>query len=787
MEINDLAVKKKNLIFFDKLAGVFLTIGLFLAPLMFWPMFGLSLDATKKIILSLTIILALVFWFIARLQQRKISIPKTAVLSLSVIFLILAVLSAIFSGAIRMSLVGMGFELGTVLSFVTLLGLLFLASEYFRSEGKFLNFYIGLFAVMAIVFIFQALRLAFGNFLPWGTYDYAVANLIGKWNELGVFAGLIVTATAIMLEFFPLKQTPVLKIFTWLVLAASIITIILVNFSLIWIVLAVVMFLVYLYSLAVNVNKKTGWTRYFRLSLVLFIVSLAFIAFAQPLSYDSTGQAYEGFLATGIRVVSTKLEISSLEVRPSLQGTFNVFQADWKNKLMLGVGPNQFVSTWLLNKPAGVNNSVFWNLEPDFGFGFVPTLFVTTGLWGGLVFVLFVLLVLWAGIKALFNKEHNSLDKTILLLALASVLYLWIFSFIYSLGVVVLSLVFVLTGLLIARLIELGDVKNIELSLDATDSARTKYLYYLVSSVVGVLIILVVYSTITCFVATISYSATLNAKDLSSAEVSLNRALKLNPIDLYYRLASQIDIAQLNSLVSQEMSKDKLLEAYQARFLMARSHAESAIATNERNYQNYLALGNLFASAMQQKITGAYAEAKNNYLKALTYNPHGPDIYLILARLEIDNDNLSEADKYLAKSLEEKKDYVDAIYIQSQLYAQRGFMDTAIRRSEDAANLAPNDPGVLFQLGYLKYRNGDYNGAVKAFNASLTVSPQFIDAMYFLGLSLDKLGKTNSALEVFSTLAKTGQTSYDVDKVIANIKAGRGALVNEAPKQEKAE
>ncbi|MCX6713329.1 MAG: tetratricopeptide repeat protein, partial [Candidatus Vogelbacteria bacterium] len=197
-------------------------------------------------------------------------------------------------------------------------------------------------------------------------------------------------------------------------------------------------------------------------------------------------------------------------------------------------------------------------------------------------------------------------------------------------------------------------------------------------------------------------------------------------------------------------------------------------------YENIMSLG----------VKGAYEVAKKNYEDALALNPAGPDMNLNLARLEIVNKNLTGAEKYLDAALKQKKDYIDAIFLQSQLYVERGYLDSAITRLQYAAQLAPNDPGILFQLGYLKYRNGNYRGAAEAMQAAVNLVPSYANALYFLGLSLDKLGMTDKAILAFQAIQQTNPDNADVAKAIANLKAGRdplaGAPAEEAKKAEPA-
>jgi len=773
------SAKKSFLSKLDLWAAMVLMIGLIATPLIFWPVGGLSLEVVKKFFLAGSVTIALVLWFIARIKGKNLTLPKTWIYGTAGLFCLIALVSGLTSSAVMSSLLGLGVESGTVFSLFIFFGLAFLFGEYFGTKQKFLKIYIWLFSVFAVAFLFQVVRLVFGNFTPWTVFNYSATNLIGKWNDLGIFAGFVALSSAVILEMFPLIGAKILKSFLWLCLAISILTLALINFNQLWIVLAAMFLLAYIYDLTMFPHKVFGIKRYFRTSLVMFAISLLFIIFGQPLSYDVAGKPHEGYLAAEGRILSEKLAISSLEVRPSWQGTATVIKNGIKADPILGAGPNQFSEAWLANKPAGVNDSQFWNIEPDFGVGFVPTFFLTTGLLGGLALLAFVLMLIYAGLKPLLATKLETLDRSFLLLSFLGVVYLWVMLIIYVPQTSVLMLAFALTGLLVARLAQLGKIKTISLSFSA--EPRIKFISA-VSSVALALVLIVIawawFASVTAVVLVQRAGAIIQTNgNADTAYLLASKAALLNPEDIYYRTAAQVNLTQMNVMLGQKLPQDQLMAKYSQIFAQAKTNVDLAVSANGTSYQNYIARGSLYENIMGLGVKGAYELAKKNYTDALAHNPQGPDMDLALARLEIGNNNLTEAKKYLDAALVLKKDYVDAIYLQSQIYAQQGFLDTAISRAQTAAQLAPNDPGVLFQLGYLEYRNADYRNAGAAMQAAVNLSPNYANALYFLGLSLNKLGMNDKALQVFTVLQQSNPDNAEVASVISNLKAGRDALV----------
>jgi tetratricopeptide (TPR) repeat protein len=762
---------KKNSIF-DRWSQILMLVGLLATPLLFWPAFGLSLEVAKKILLAGTVALALVFWLVARLRTKSLAVPRTALWGAAGLFCLTALISGLLSGGTGSSILGLGVESGTVFSLLIFFGLTFLATEYSVSKQKFLKIYIGIFSIFAAAFLFQVSRYLFGNYLPWDAFNQGATNLIGKWNDLGVFAGLIALSSTIVLEHFPLKQAKGLRLFIWLSLAGSALTLALVNFYQLWAVLAVFFLVVYLLDLTVLTRGKKV-----RLSLGLFVLCLVFLTLGSPLSYDAQGKMHEGPVAKGVRLVSEKLSISSLEVRPSWRGTTAVATAAIKHNPVFGAGPNHFQNVWLLNKPAGVNDSQFWNLEPEFGVGFVPTFFATTGLLGGLALLAFVLILIYSGFKALFDPKTEAMDKYFLLLAFIGAVYSWILLSIYVSQTSMLAIAFALTGLFIARLVDVGQIKMLVQPLSG--GPKVKFISAVSSISAGVLLVLLAYAWLAAVGAIYYVQAAAMATGKSENDQALkfmNRALRLNPQDLYYRTAAQVNVNQMGVLLAKKMPQEQMMTEYSKIFALAKGNVDAAVTANPQSYANYVSRGSLYENIMSLGVKGAYDLAKKNYADALAINPAGPDMNLNLARLEAENGNVSGAEKLLEASLKQKKDYLNAIFMQSQLYAERGYLSSAVTRLEYAAQLAPNDAGVQFQLGYLKYRNGDYRGAAGALQSAVTLVPNYANALYFLGLSQSKLGENAKALQTFNAIAQSNPDNVEVTKIIANLQAGRDAL-----------
>ncbi len=78
-----------------------------------------------------------------------------------------------------------------------------------------------------------------------------------------------------------------------------------------------------------------------------------------------------------------------------------------------------------------------------------------------------------------------------------------------------------------------------------------------------------------------------------------------------------------------------------------------------------------------------------------------------------------------------------------------GAYDLAIAQLEKAVRLAPEVPGLHFNLGGAYYGKGRVADAEQAFRLTLELDPGYGRAHWFRGLCLEGLGRLGEALEEF--------------------------------------
>jgi len=749
----------------------------FLLPIWVLPYTIFPLEFNKAFLFYIVTIIAALLWFISILQKASFHIPKSAVLLALGGIVIVGLLSSIFSSNVNLSLIGYGNELGTLLWLVFLGVALFLASIFFQSEKRAMAFYIALFSSAFIVFIFQFFRTALNISLsPWNIFISKISNTIGSWNEIGIFFGLIALLAVVFLELFHLPKLMKALFLTMLII--SLIGVVFVNFTTIWIVLGIffLVFLVYLfsvYSLSVSTLQEGAINgrrpaKFVRFTVIVLLLAIFFIM-AKALVGDFVSSA----------------GISSIEVRPAWSATWQVIKSSLKENVLLGSGLNTFLYDWLRFKPAEINSTTFWSYPFTSGIGLLPSFLATGGILTGLGWLVFLAFILFYGLKVIAYSE-NEVIRGLLIASFLGSLYLWVFTIIYTPGFVLTALAFLMTGVFIALLCRIGRIKIIE----ATFLNKPK-LGFISSLVVMLLMIGGVASLyLLCqkYWSAYSYGAAVNLSNtggnINDIENLVNRAVRFDPQDIYYRTLSQIGLLKIQQLMNRtDLSADDLRAQFQNLLGSTISSAQNATVVNPLDYLNWMFLGQVYEAIIPFKIAGAAEAGVNAYKEASHRAPFDPRPMFSAGRAEVQAGDTKSARSFLEESIKVKSDYAPALFLLAQLEAQEGNLKEAIKRTEQTFILAPNDVGVVFQLGLLYYQDNNFDNSRLAFERAVSLNPNYSNARYFLGLIYDKQGRKQDAIDQFKRIEELNPDNQEVKTILSNLEAGKPALKDISPPQ----
>lgn len=764
----------------DKVALWALTALIFLSPLFFISPVVAPFQFTKMMLLYAGTIVAVLGWMVGRLSDGRIPYPRHAVFTALGAGLAAYGIATLLSPVRAVSLFGQGMEVSTFAAFAVLTVLLFLSSQYFSNRKGAAN------ALMAFVFsavvlvTFEALRILIGpGFLSLGTFRALVDNPVGGWNDMGVFVGAAAIVSLVTLELL-VVQRRIRGIFVYL-LIVSLFILSVVNFQLIWYVLAGLALVFFVYNFSFRQARDTEEAPQAKralpiVSLVVLIVAFVFIL--------SKGNLYS-FLGNDLGMgYFNRFSAGSVDVRPSWSGTMAIARQSVMKHPLFGVGPNRFESQWLMSKPEAVNLTDFWAVDFGYGVGLVPSLVVTAGLVGFLAYAAFLAILVYLAYRVLFARIADPFDRFITVAISAVAIYLWVFAVVYVPSATLATVLFVFTGALLGRAIAHGAIRTSEYAY--AKAARSSFVVVLGLVFLMLGSVVFGYAAMQRYVSSVFFTrAVANAAsnaNIGTVEGYLLRAARTSGNDAYYRLLSDVELYRVNQLLSdQSLSADKVQAQLAGLVGNARAAAEASVAYDRTNYRNWLSLGKVFETLVPLAGDEAYKSALAAYTEARKTNPKNPSIPLMIARLELAHKDAAKAKENVAEAMRLKGNYVDAIFFLAQMQVGDNDLKGAIQSVSAAAQVSPNDPGIFFQLGLLYYNNKDYAGSASAFERAVQLVPDYANAKYFLGLSYDKLKRNDVAVAQFADLAKTNPDNQEIALILSNLQSGRDPFSGAQP------
>jgi len=755
----------------NSLAGMVLMVAAIISPFFFIPNPTFSLPFSKMTLIVFAVLVSGLLMLIDRLRKGSLEMPYGRLVLAGMCVPASYLLASLFSSTRAVSFIGQGFETETFFGILILFLIMFLVPVFFKENRQLMKLYIGLFVSFVVVSIFQILRMIFGvDFLSFnGLFSGNISNLVGKWNDLGIFFGLFALMSLSSLEL--LKVSRLFKVFLYITLLISLFFSAIINFTTVWVVLAIGALFFFVWKGVLGESDQSDDVQTWSLSrffspatLVVFVISLVFIIAG-------------GFLGD---VISEKFNISQVEARPSWESTLNIGGEALKEDVLFGAGPNRFQNVWLSNKPVGINNTIFWNTDFVSGIGTIPSSITTTGLVGIFSWIAFLSLLLLHGLRRiLLSRKEDLLTRYIGVSSFLAAAYLWTFSIFYVPNITILTLSFLLTGIFISSEIMSGKMSMMKINFLQNPKIGFVSVFAIVVLLIGGVGLGYVYAKkYVSFVVFQSGIVAFNVEgDIDLAEEKLLSAVRLSESDLYYRALAQLDIARLNEVVSQtDVPEDTLRTQFGAVLGAAIDNAVSATSVDPMNYQNWRSLGQVYGSIVSLGVEGSYQSAKDAYERALELNPHSPSLYLTLARLEAANNDTAAAREYINSAIEQKNNYTEAVFFLSQVEIAEGNTDAAISSVEAASAIAPNDATIFFQLGLLRYNNGQFERAVVALERAVSLSSTYSNAKYFLGLSYYDLGRVEDSIGQFEDVATLNPGNDEVKTILTRLKNGESPL-----------
>ncbi len=747
---------------------------IFVFPFFSLPLIGWNAETSKVALFVLWGLVALIITAVSAFADRAWRTPfrmSAAGVASAGAFLVL-VCAALLSDTIRISFFGDGYAIGVPLFMAIAMGLGLVISRYARDARKggavFLSLMGGMACTVAFVLIIVVARIVFGLSETGITF---LLSAVGKWNDLALYGAAMIIASLVAFRSFMLK--PLGSALAYLSLVVGLVMLTIINLIYVWTFLLVI-------TVALFIDMKRHHSRVVSKAFVCVLAVTALISLA--FSLDNHFGLLRG---TMINIAGKVFNVSSLEAYPSFGSTYTVAKGALGQSPVFGFGPGRFSDAWKMYRPQDINFSQFWSTDFTYGVGAWPTFIITTGIVGALGMLAFII-ALFSGAYKLYRKSQGSDFAAYMGRSVACiVMFFTAIFFVYSPGWTSALIYAMFIGLMVGLSYVYESSRTVEVT--AFVNRNTLGLGLFIAVIAFALFSLWSYGMKAY--AMYEYGRAVSTSGSDNAAVAavidhVGKAFSADHRDLYARsLGSAYYVAFNSALVGSTTSYTAA--DFQNMLNSVINVSTNAVIANPYNSDNYIFVGELFRALDSQNVSGAEDQAESFYKAAKLHDPYNPLIPVLEARLAFQEKDADMAKQKLKDALDLKPNYTEATFLLSQILVDEGVSKQAIAQLESRAKVAPAEPIVFFQLGFLKYAEKDYKGAIPALEAAVSLVPSYSNALYFLGLSYYYEDRDADAIAAFQRIVSLNPGNADAASVLANMKLGKAPYSSKAVAPEK--
>lgn len=746
--------------------GVIALLGL--VPIFFIPGLWASLGFDKVMlsILVSTVVVISVMLLAVRKTQGATVLPIS--LFLFWLLLLTALISGLLSGDSQDALRGSVMEIHTV-GFLGVLCLVMTIPLVLQNSKVMSIKALAFFSFSAVLLIvYNLVRLLFGpEILQFGSFGSVTVSPIGGFNDLAIFAGLVIIIGLITLVQLPLKSW--LQYSLSLLILASLAVLATINFFDIWLVVGFFSLLMFVYLLSRdslfrtenNSFVKTNSRVLITTTMLVCIVSAVFIV-----AGDYAGNK-----------ISQWTDVNYVEVKPSAGATIDIAKSVYKENILFGIGPNRFSDAWRQYKDRSINDTIFWDTDFNSGSGFVPTLFVNVGLLGGLLLVAFHLYFLYLGYRMLLRSDrYDSYWYYFGAVTFGASCFIWGMSYIYVPGAGILILGAMFTGMTFVAAGSLlpGMLRTVPLAINRQRG------FFLMATTILVITIVVgaLFSVTKQYVAETRFSkAQVMAQSIDEFEQLALSSYGMYPDDRFVSVRARIQLSNLNSLLTISQPNEEQQEQFRRVAELALKFAEQAAKDDPTNPTNHAILAGVYSGLAIAGIDGAQERAEQALNQAKKIDPLNPGYRLIGAQMAVRIGDIELARKEIAEALNLKGNFTEALYLSAQLDINEGKTESAIATTRAIIILEPNNPTRYFQLGVLLSAISNNEEAITVFNRAVGLDPAYANARYMLALVYAETDNVAGALEQLRMVQQTNPDNEQLLTLIRQIENGEDIVL----------
>lgn len=749
---------------FNKIIKTSIYLLVFLVPIFFLPFSFEAYEFNKQYLLFFLVSLAFFAWLAKMiLVDKEIRFRRTPLDIPVLIFLLVAILSAIFSVDKSSSIFGFygRFSNGLV-GFLGLGVLYFLLTNNVKDVKGELKDVKGVLRVFLISVFFVILISYLSIFGIWQKLSSNLPPLMlqktfnpvsGSLEGLAIFLAVVVVLLVGMIlvrddkgEKGILRGVKGLVLYLLSIFALGLL--VLIDFSLAWLVILFSLGIFLIFSLTTRIFREDVNR------LLLVMVLLAISAFFLVINTSSFG----------------KLDIFNFPRELVLNQ-----EMSWKVALgsatddiravFLGSGIGTYHYDFAKFKPYDFNQSPLWQIRYDRAGNYLSELLATLGFLGLLSYLILIGLFLLVSWFLLGDVKGELRDvKGVQLPLLMTFFALLISQFVYYQNTVLAFTFWFILGL--AAISWQKSIPEKTISLKNFPEINLVFSSLLVFFCLVVL--LSYYFGFRFYLADINY---LKAQLIPPGEERikiLEKAVSLNPgLSVYQIVLARTYLSQISAETGKPLAEQ---DAAKIQNLVAKAidKAKRASELSPNNVAGWETLGMIYRE-IRPLAGGASDWAVKSFQKAIELEPKNPVLYTELGKLY----SVSEPQKArenFARAKKLKSDYLDSQIQDALTYEAEQNLDEAIKRLEEVVKNYPLIIESKFQLGRLYFNSNRIDDAISQFEDVLFLFPQHSNSLYSLGLAYAKKGEKEKAISYFERVLQLNPANQEVINKIQELK-----------------
>jgi len=762
--------------FLDRVIKYSIYLLVFLTPLFFLPFSFEKFEFNKQYLLFFLTAIAFFTWLAEQiLVEKEIKFRKTPLDIPVLIFLFIAILSAIFSIDKYSSLLGFygRFSDG-------LIGLLSLVMLYFlivnntrnrreterETDAKLISpnslikvFLLSVFFVILITYfsIFGLWDSIFRNFnISSPLLEKNFNPVAGSLEGLAMFLSVVV----VLLVGLYLQRTSIIN---YLLLVGAMGLLLVIDFSGAWLTLILSLSIFTIFALRKRLFKDKA-TKILLPMILIVIAGISLIINYQLLIINyqlpsvSEGGEEESLLYLPREQIlgqGTSFEIGVATLTDNI-----------KNSL-LGSGMGTFFYDFSKEKTAQFNQTLFWQMRYDRPGNHVAEILSTMGVLGFLSYFFIIgifLLISWILMntdKKLMNTDTQISGIPLLMAFVALV----VGQFFYYQNTVLAFTFWLILGLSAGS----WDALIKEKTFSFKKFPELNLVFRVFVMLVGLIVLGAGFFGQKIYRADMIFAQAETTSSSSERTKLIEKAVKLNPQLAYYRniLARAYLTEVLDEMRKPSVQQDSI--KIQNNIAKAIDTAKIASEISPNNIVNWETLGIVYRE-IRALAAGALEWGIKSFTRAIELEPVNPVLHTELGKLYLVAGENQKAKTEIEKALALKPDYVDA-QIQIALLAEKeGKTEEAIKKMEKLVDLYPLNTDILFQLGRLYYNNEKTQEAISVLERVIKVQPNHSNALYSLGVIYSKKGEKQKAIQYFEKVLELNPGNVDIQQKIKELK-----------------